>query len=259
MTPGDKSFDYQRLPVGYYDSVVREGSPVRRLWHLSKFENALRCLPSTPGQSLLDVGCFAGTFLSLAPEERFSRQVGVDILADQIAYANEHWARPYREFRTIASLEELKSMNESFDCVTVLEVIEHLQRDEIRILLEGVVSRLNPGGKIVITTPNYASAWPLIERVVNLVSDVSYKEQHITKFTFWNIERELEHIYPRLFKDFSSLDLKRTTHSLAPFLAAFSFDAAHRLSRFTARHRRSFPFGNVILLMLTRASVNTDD
>jgi 2-polyprenyl-3-methyl-5-hydroxy-6-metoxy-1,4-benzoquinol methylase len=249
----DKFTDHRGIPVGYYDQILREGNSIRRLWHLSKFEKVLECLPSLPAQSILDIGCFGGTFLSLVPKERFSRQVGVDVVPEQIAFAVERWATAYREFQAIESLSELLSMNESFDCITAIEVIEHLNAEEIRSLFEGIASRLRPGGKLVLTTPNYASAWPLVERIVNRVADVSYEQQHITKFTYWNFERKLQRIYPQLFRDFSAVDLKKTSHGLAPFLAAVSFDVAHQLSRMGARRRRGLPWGNIVLLMLTRS------
>jgi hypothetical protein len=77
-------YDYEAIPDGHYDRVLREGNPIRRLWHLSKFERVLDQLPPHPGQSLLDIGCFAGSFLSLADSERFSEQRGVDVLPAQI-------------------------------------------------------------------------------------------------------------------------------------------------------------------------------
>jgi hypothetical protein len=61
------TFDYEGIPAGYYDQIMREGNPIRRLWHVSKFERVLDYLPTTAAQSILDVGCFAGTFLSLLP------------------------------------------------------------------------------------------------------------------------------------------------------------------------------------------------
>ncbi|MEN6405245.1 MAG: hypothetical protein ABFC77_02115 [Thermoguttaceae bacterium] len=57
-------FNYDAIPLGYYQQVVETGNPIRRAWHLQKFERVIECLPKTPGQSILDIGCFAGTFLS---------------------------------------------------------------------------------------------------------------------------------------------------------------------------------------------------
>src|SRR5881275_3200958 len=77
---GSSAYDYEGIPVGFYDAVFRGGNPVRRLWHLSKFERVLDCLPPRDAGSLLDIGCFAGSFLSLVSQTRFARQLGVDIL-----------------------------------------------------------------------------------------------------------------------------------------------------------------------------------
>lgn len=254
---GDPSgFDYRDLPVGYYDEVMRTGSPVRRLWHLSKFERVVDSLPDRPGQSILDIGCFAGTFLGLLPATHFSRQLGVDILPEQITYATTVWGTAGREFRLIPTLHELVSLGERFDCITAIEVIEHLQEEEIRVLLDSAMDLLVPGGKLVLTTPNYASSWPLIEFVLNRVSDVSYQDQHVTKFTYRNFERKLQRIYPALPDHFPTIDFKTTTHLASPFLAALSFDVAHRLSRVIPPRKWVHPFGNLVLMMLTRGAVS---
>lgn len=249
----EKRFDYGGIPKGYYDQVLRQGNPVRRLWHVSKFERVLDYLPDRTGQSILDIGCFAGTFLSLCPEHRFSRQVGVDILPEQIAYAQAQYGTSFREFRHVPSIFELGSnVSEKFDCISLIEVIEHLTHDEIRALLDQIVDRLEPGGKLVLTTPNYASAWPLIEVILNRVSEVSYEEQHVTRFTFFDIERKLAEIYPDFWLYFNTLDFKTTTHFVTPFLAAFSYDVARGLSRVVPHEKWRSPLGNLVLMVLTR-------
>src|SRR4051794_14065298 len=98
------TFDYGRIPIGYYDQMLRRGGGVRRLWHTLKFERVLDYLPEADGGALLDVGCFAGSFLSMVPRHRFERQVGIDILPEQIAYATHHYATPFRSFKTANSI-----------------------------------------------------------------------------------------------------------------------------------------------------------
>jgi len=252
------NFDYDGIPKGYYDAILRNGNPIRRLWHMSKFDRVLDYLPERPSQSIVDIGCFAGTFLSLVPEYRFSRQLGVDILPAQIGYANANYGTSYREFRHLTRISDLAALDETFDCVTLIEVIEHLRPDEIRALFDGIVDRLRPGGKLVLTTPNYASAWPLLEQVLNRVSEVSYKEQHITRFTYFNFERKLAELYPKLHLYFNSIDFKTTTHFVTPFLAGMSFDIARGLSRVVPHQKWRHPFGNLILTVLTRGPAARD-
>jgi 2-polyprenyl-3-methyl-5-hydroxy-6-metoxy-1,4-benzoquinol methylase len=245
------SFDYTSIPEGHYDRVAREGSRIRRLWHLSKFERVLDYLPRRSGLSLLDVGCFAGTFLSMAGAQRFSRQLGVDVLPRQIAYASERYGTPFRRFQYVRSITRLRDIHERFDCATVIEVVEHLTSAEISELLHHLDRLLVPGGKLVLTTPNYLSAWPVLERILNRVGDVNYEEQHITRFTYFDVDRRLAEISPALRWNFE-LDLKTTTHFVTPFLAGLSFDLAHRLSRAVPHARWRLPFGSLVLAAFTR-------
>jgi 2-polyprenyl-3-methyl-5-hydroxy-6-metoxy-1,4-benzoquinol methylase len=244
-------FDYSGIPIGFYDSVLRGGNPIRRLWHLSKFERVLDCLPHRPGQSLLDVGCFAGSFLSLVPRERFERQVGVDILREQVDYARARYGTPFRTFQHVDGVAELDSVQGTFDCVTLIEVIEHLTAGEAGVLLAAVARKLRPGGRLVLTTPNYASAWPLVELALNRLSEVKYEEQHITRFDSFRIARQLARLHPAFDRDFR-VELKTTTHFLTPFLAGLSFGLAHRLSRLVPHRHWPHPFGNLILLVAVR-------
>jgi 2-polyprenyl-3-methyl-5-hydroxy-6-metoxy-1,4-benzoquinol methylase len=248
-----RGFDYSAIPVGFYDAVLRGGNPIRRLWHLSKFERVLDCLPRRSGQSLLDIGCFAGSFLSLVPREHFERQVGVDILQPQVEYARARYGTSFRSFAHVESVGDLDQIEGTFDCVTLIEVIEHLTRAEAGVLLAGVARKLRPGGRLVLTTPNYCSAWPVLERILNRVSDVMYEEQHITRFDYFGAGRQLARLYPRFDREFRIV-LKTTSHFLTPFLAGLSFPLAHRLSRLVPHRHWPHAFGNLILLVAVRTA-----
>lgn len=244
------SFDYSKIPTGFYDEVMRTGHPVRRAWHLQKFERVRECLPTTRGQSILDVGCFAGTFLSLLPSDVFTRQVGVDILAPQVAYANEHFGTAYRRFVAVKSVEDIRQIEGEFDVVSIIEVIEHLKPEEIVSLFDALLAKTHRGSRIVFSTPNYTSTWPVVEWLVNRVSEVSYEEQHITKFNYFTLKSKLGAIAPRVMERFA-IDFVTSTHFVSPFAAALSLDWSMRLSRVVPHRSWHNPFGNLLLVGLT--------
>jgi 2-polyprenyl-3-methyl-5-hydroxy-6-metoxy-1,4-benzoquinol methylase len=250
-TGAASAYDYDAIPLGYYDEVMRAGHPIRRCWHRQKFDRVLAALPEGPGLSILDIGCAAGTFLSLLPPGRFARQLGVDIIAKQVAWADDRYGAPWRRFRAVRSLKELVAEGQSFDCVTLIEVIEHLDAPTIREVLGQGARLLVPGGCLVLTTPNYASTWPLLERVLNRVSKVTYEEQHLTRFRFPGFGRRLRAIAPEL-EGVLTLELKATSHFLSPFLGAFSERLAMRASRLRRPERWPFPLGNLILARFRR-------
>lgn len=251
-TAAAPAYGYDAIPVGFYDAVLRGGNPVRRLWHLAKFERVLGCLPRRNGGSILDIGCFAGSFLSLVPEDRFRRQLGVDILRSQVEYARARYGSGFREFRHVPDLGSLETIHEIFDSITCIELIEHLTASQVRSLMRQAAQKLVPGGRLVITTPNYASTWPLLEALLNRFSEVKYDEQHISRFNYFQIERQLTSLYPDFQRQFK-VELKTTTHLLTPFLAGLSFRGARFLSRLASHRRWRQPFGNLVLLVVQRA------
>lgn len=232
----------EEIPVGHYHRVMESGHPVRRAWHLLKFSRVLD-LCDNPGGALLDVGCFAGSLLSMASEERFHRQLGVDILAEQVAFAQAHFGTPFRRFQHIETLSELGKLEGPFAHATCVEVIEHLRPEEIRELFLGVAKLLEPGvGRFVLSTPNYASTWPLLELALNRLSDVDYSEQHITRFTYFGLEKKLKAVVPELGRLFE-LELVTTTHLLSPFLAVFGGERATRIGSFVPHAKWRMPMG----------------
>ena len=87
--------------------------------------------------------------------------------------------------------------------------------------------------------------------LLDRLSEVKYEEQHITRFNYFQIERQLAALYPDFSRQFT-VELKTTTHFLTPFLAGLSFRAARFLSRLVPHQRWRLPFGNLVLLVARR-------
>jgi len=249
------NYDYSQIPLAYYDQVFYSGPSIQRAWHVQKFDRVRDSLPKKVGQSILDIGCFSGTFLSTLDGTTFTRQLGTDILENQISYAQQRYGSIFRHFHCVSDISEIKQsldlQSASMDCITSIEVIEHLPPEIISKLFDQAKIILKPGGKMIITTPNYLSAWPLIEMLLNYFSPTSYAEQHITKFNWLNIERKIQTIYPDFEENFE-LELKTTTHFIAPFLAPMSFDYSRKISRSIDHKRWRFPFGNLLMVVISR-------
>ena len=180
-TPG---YDYDKaIPAGFYDEIHQRRAGVRFFWHDLKFRAVAARLAGAA--RVLDVGCGPGTFIGnyLGGVEC----LGIDFSAPQVDYANRRYGSARHRF----SAQALSGFGERFDAITMIELIEHLPPADARRLLAEARGLLSPGGRLVVTTPNYRSLWPVIEWGVNLVSSVSYEQQHINKYGRGRLAAEL--------------------------------------------------------------------
>ena len=127
----------------------------------------------------LDIGCGPGTLIGLL--DGTGELIGVDISKSQTDYAQARYDSSQRQFQC-TRMERLPFNDNRFDSVSLVELIEHLPEGRIQNLLREVRRVLKPGGKVVLTTPNYGSLWPLLECLLNRLGPVSYEHQHITRF-----------------------------------------------------------------------------
>lgn len=121
------------------------------LWneHLSRYAFAARLARR---KRVLDVGCGAG-YGSAELANTATTVTGIDIGADAVAYASEHYSRPNLDFQQ-AGAAALPFPDACFDLVVAFEVIEHLSDWEQLIAEARRV--LSPGGQFVVSTPNKA-------------------------------------------------------------------------------------------------------
>jgi 2-polyprenyl-3-methyl-5-hydroxy-6-metoxy-1,4-benzoquinol methylase len=119
----------------------------------SRSINSYFCLNTlsrfVPAGRLLDVGCAAGYFLNAA-RLRYEVQ-GVELSRAAVAYARERLA--LNVFH--GTLEAAALSDDSFDVVTLIDVIEHL--DNPRQTLRDIWRILKPGGLLYIVTPDVSS------------------------------------------------------------------------------------------------------
>lgn len=209
------TYDYASIDSGYYDHVFHRNAGIQSKWHHLKFNHVRARLPEDYTRHL-DIGCGPGTFIGTLGGA--ARSTGIDLADPQIQYALREYKTDSHDFQCVPA-GELHFDDNAFDVVTIIELIEHLEPDVIESLLGEARRVLSPGGKIILTTPNYGSLWPLLEKVVNARSEVSYEDQHIT---FFKREGLLNVLEGSGFTQCSAT----TFQGSAPFLAALNWKLA---------------------------------
>lgn len=115
-------------------------------------DRQIKCLGMLEGEKIVDIGCYAGSFVSKAIEKYPSKNIiGVDYFEDNIRIA--HLLLPHLRDRFIKmSVYDLTFEPESIDCITFQEVIEHLE-DASRAI-KGINLVLKTGGLLILSTNN---------------------------------------------------------------------------------------------------------
>jgi SAM-dependent methyltransferase len=95
--------------------------------------------------SILDVGCGDGRLLGL--EATGARKVGADLSERSIQFARAF--HPGLDFR----VADAAGLDETFDVVLAMEVLEHVPDDRVAGFLRALEARTRPGGHVVVSVP----------------------------------------------------------------------------------------------------------
>jgi len=147
---------YECIPCAfgiYYPQIIGNSSFYREIeggspgeyYQALKWEFGEAVADAKSCNSILDVGCGAGDFLSKA-REQVPDVVGVDFNESALSIARG------RGIQAFPSLESIPSSRNRFDAVFTFHVLEHVQ-DPV-VFLNRLVDLLAPSGKIGLSVPN---------------------------------------------------------------------------------------------------------
>ena len=140
----------------------------------------------------------------------------------------------------LANLFDIDPLQHRYDAITFVEVLEHLPKPLALKMLVHARRLLKSNGRLIITTPNYLSFWPIIEGIVNNLGEVRYDDQHINRYTPKALEMDLK------ASGFTNYSIS-TFMSFSPFVAALSWKLSVSLSRVDAYRGSMKPMGMLLL------------
>ncbi len=161
-------------------------------------------LPRDKASKILDLGCGFGALLIHLQQNGYSHVSGVDISQEQIETAIGVGAKNVR----VDTLDNaLRDETVSYQAITMIDVIEHLTRNEAIEILMRIFERLETGGVLVLRTPNVDAYFGTVLSFGDLTH-----EMHLNKLSTQELFASLP---------FTSVDILAANHSDASGLARF--------------------------------------
>ncbi len=213
---------YNNLDPRIYYDALSTGNKGQSFWHQQKFAEVLNeATDIKPSSVIADIGCGPGVFISKLPKNKLT--YAVDVSEQTVKFATELNKKLGKNVKGTAALaEKLPFADNLFDYVFMIEVIEHMPPELEAKALSEVKRVLKPGGQFVMTTPNYRSAWPIIEYFWSRMNPVDYMEQHINRKNPYSVRKSLA---ASGFK----IETVRTFFVVSPFVALVSQSLARKI------------------------------
>ncbi|MGB5847391.1 MAG: cyclopropane fatty acyl phospholipid synthase [Ignavibacteriaceae bacterium] len=114
----------------------------------NKLELICRKINLKPGMRVLDIGCGWGAFGKYAAEKYDVTVVGITVSKEQLALGKELCKGLLVEFR----LQDYRDINEKFDCIVSVGMIEHVGYKNYRTYFEVANKCLNDKGLFLLHT-----------------------------------------------------------------------------------------------------------
>lgn len=109
-------------------------------------------LPNDKSSKILEVGCGYGKYIQALAEMGYDNCYGIDLSAEQISHAKSILGLSNVE--QADALDWLNGKEEIFDCILGLDILEHINTDDLLRLGDRVYKALKLGGVAIFQVPN---------------------------------------------------------------------------------------------------------
>jgi 2-polyprenyl-3-methyl-5-hydroxy-6-metoxy-1,4-benzoquinol methylase len=207
----------------YQHTATFSGPAPQRFWHQKRFDESVLMLAARQNMHVLDVGCGSGVLAHRLAVQCGSKVIGIDSNPSAIKFAREQYFHANLTFQ-FGRVDEIDFPPNSFDRIAFLEVIEHVYEGQARAILKIFRRLLRPGGRLVISTPNLRSLWPIIEWTLDRIPLTAKmkEEQHVTGYHSSSLAGLIATAGFKLVES-------RQLFVLSPWVAAVSWRCAEKL------------------------------
>lgn len=139
--------------------------------------NFASLIPSDSDSKILDIGCGMGKFLYYLKKKGFRNPTGVEISPEQVEYCKQNVTD--QVILTDNLINFINQRHDCWDCIVMLDVIEHIPRQDVIPILAAIHGALSRGGVLLIETGNMASLTGPYLRYIDFTHESGFTENSL--------------------------------------------------------------------------------
>jgi 2-polyprenyl-3-methyl-5-hydroxy-6-metoxy-1,4-benzoquinol methylase len=137
----------------------------------------IRHVPADRNTRILDLGCGAGAFIFWLKQCGYKNTVGIDVSEEMVAIAHKAGLDQIKLGELLLELKATPSQSQ--DVVLAIDVLEHMNREELLEICDEIVRVLRPGGRILAHVPNATGIFGSAIRYGDLTHEVAFTASSI--------------------------------------------------------------------------------
>ena len=162
--------DYLRISLGEEAQATRK---------FQQFERNYRgFFPADEQAPVLDIGVGRGEMLSCMKNWGYANYLGIDIAPTTVAFCT----RLGLNCRQVEdSTQFLLQQPQRYAVITLIDVLEHIKKDQVMAFLVALRAALRPGGVAIIQVPNLQAPDGQLHRYNDITHEVGYIEHSLAQ------------------------------------------------------------------------------
>ena len=140
----------EKLYKKYFSSTKKSREDLEKVFNLSLPLHSAIKLPSDLNSRIIDIGCGTGAFLNTLRKKGYNNIEGVEKGEEQIEFLKIKGLIVHND----DILHFLNNCQKTYDLITLFDVLEHFNKNEIVEIIPLLKEMLSENGCIVIRVPN---------------------------------------------------------------------------------------------------------
>ncbi len=138
-------------------------------------------LPEDRDACVLDIGCGAGHFLFFLEKHGYRHAEGIDLSSQQVAVCRTRIKGPVEAADVFDFLEGKDAV---YDLLVAHDMLEHVAKDKVLLLVQKLFAALKPGGTLIIRVPNMSNPLAAHSRYIDMTHELGFTERSLFQLLF---------------------------------------------------------------------------